>query len=218
MRRGLVVQIQWCLKGIPEQFDDYGNPTFSDIEAKALLYSGILSRAVQNNFGKTFVPAIHDAHDELSDTALNDHVNNFPKVWKSTPYISLSAGNVLPNPVGRVSVLPAWLTAAAFATNYGRTSGYVYRCWCVVSPKAVPEIASVADEVRDLNIFRKYWIFHGEGEIAAKLIVPARQIERVHKIDKNTRPLSFNNHPHPEIFNPKFIAPDRLSNLVEAIT
>ncbi|WP_199556078.1 hypothetical protein [Sandaracinobacteroides hominis] len=153
----------------------------------------------------------------MSETALNDHVNNFPSVWDRTPYISLSAGIVLPDPVGGVSVLPAWLTAAAFATNYGRTSGYVYRCWCVLSPKAVPELACIADAVRDLNIFRKYWIFHGEGEIAAKLTVPARQIERVHKIDKNTNSLNFAGHARPEIFNGKFVSPDRLSNLLEAI-
>lgn len=212
------MQIQWCLKGIAERSPGpTGGPKFGDAEAMALLSTGILSSAVHQDASNTLIPAISDAHHKLSDVALDDHVNNFPSVGHKTPYISLSAGVVLPAPVGGVSVLPAWQTAAAFATRYGKSIGYIFRCWTVVSPKGAPEIAGVSDAVRDLNIFRKFWIFQDEGEIAAKLIVPARQIECVHKIDRFLKPARFVGDRRTRVGNPDFVRPDRLSNLLEAI-
>ncbi|RYD85004.1 MAG: hypothetical protein EOP61_39380, partial [Sphingomonadales bacterium] len=145
------MQIQWCLKGIAQSPGSGGRPPFGDAEALALLSTGLLSSAVHHDSHSMLIPAISDAHRQLGDVALDDHVNNFASVEHNTPYISLSAGVVLPAPIGGVSVLPAWQTAAAFATRYGKSPGYIFRCWTVVSPKGVAEIAGVADAVRDLN-------------------------------------------------------------------
>jgi hypothetical protein len=144
-------------------------------------------------------------------------VNSYWSVASTTPYISLSAGVVLPVQVGGVTILPAWQTAADFATGSGTHAGYIFRCWCVVSPKSVPEIAGVADEVRDLNIFRNFWIFHDEGEIAAKLLVPGCQIQCVHKIGADLKPDGFFGGIGTRFDNADFVGPDRLSNLLDVI-
>lgn len=205
------MHIQWCLKGIPEY------PGFGDAEAEQLLSDGIASSALHSAASSPVMPGYGDAHAALSSQALYDHVNNYPSVGQTTPYISLSAGVVLPAQVGGVTVLPAWQTAAEFATQAGMQSGYIYRCWCVVSPKSVPEIAGVAEEVRSLNLFRHFWIYQDEGEIAAKLLVSARQIECVHKIGADLRPARFTPSGATRIDNPYFASPDRLSNLLDVI-
>lgn len=205
------MHVQWCLKGIPEY------QGFSDAEAVKLLSDGIASSALHAAAGSPVMPGYGDAHAALNKKALDDHVNHYATAGPTTPYISLSAGVVLPSPVGGITVLPAWQTAAEFATHSGTCSGYIFRCWCIVSPKSVPEIAGVAEEVRNLNVFRQFWIYQDEGEIAAKLLVPARQIECVHKIDASLRPLSFSGSKKTRINNTGFVAPDRLSNLLEVI-
>jgi hypothetical protein len=205
------MHIQWCLKGIPEY------QRFSDVAAVRLLSDGIASSALHTAAKSPVMPGYGDAHSALNGKALDDHVNNYAVVGHTTPYISLSAGVVLPSPIGGITVLPAWQTAAEFATRSGTCAGYIFRCWCIVSPKSVPEIAGVAEEVRNLNIFRQFWIFQDEGEIAAKLIVPARQIECVHKIDASLRPSNFSGRGKSRIDNTGFVPPDRLSNLLEVI-
>lgn len=42
----------------------------------------------------------------------------------------------------------------------------------LVTPKPAPELPGFAEEVRELNLFRQFCVYHHEGEIAAKLFVP----------------------------------------------
>jgi len=45
--------------------------------------------------------------------------------------------------------------------------------------EAGPELPGLGEEIPELNLFSQYAVYHDEGEIAAKLFVPARQIEYV---------------------------------------
>jgi hypothetical protein len=155
---------------------------------------------------------VKQAQDELNDSALDDHVNNFSAVAASTPYISLSAGSVVPDAsVAGFSVRPAWRTALDFATRGGRGCGFVFRCWTIVSPKPSASIPNISDEVRELNLFRQFWPYHDEGEIAAKLLVPGCQIDCFWKFDENLHLRGS------AMKNPAFVDPYEICNIVEAV-
>ena len=99
-------------------------------------------------------------------------------------------------------------TALSFATDDGQCNGYVFDLWVLVSPKAAAELPGFAEEIRELNLFSQYAVFHDEGEIAAKLFVPARQIQSVEKFDKNLNSLGKDT-------NSSFVSPERISNVLE---
>ena len=70
---------------------------------------------------------------------------------------------------------------------------------------------NVSDEVRDLNIFRHFWRYNREGEIAAKLLVPFTQIEYVAKLNSQLDIMW-------KRLNPRFVRPESISNLLEEIS
>jgi hypothetical protein len=65
----------------------------------------------------------------------------------------------------------------------------VFNLWVLVSPKAAAELPGFAEEVRELNLFTQYAVFHDEGEVAAKIFVPSRQIQSVEKYDRTLKSL-----------------------------
>jgi hypothetical protein len=196
--------IQWCLKGIPE------SSGFNSVHAKQTLSQGMQSMWIVQNGSIPMSGALQAAQQALSNVALDNHVNNYAAVRTITPYISLSAGSVVPRPSGGVSVRPAWRTALDFATRGGQSSGFVFRCWTIVSPKPSATLLNISDEVRELNVFRQFWIFHNEGEVAAKLLIPCRQIEWVQKFDRRLRRID-------SWTNQDFVDPEQICNLVEAV-
>jgi hypothetical protein len=196
--------LQRCLKGIPE------SQIFTDKDAAWTLSHGIVSRWLTHNAGYPVVDGLAAAQQALSQAALDDHVNNYGAVAHNTPYISLSAGSVTPASHG-VSVRPAWRTALDFGTRGGMTSAFIFRCWVILSPKPSAGLSSMADEVRELSIFRQFWTFHDEGEVAAKILVPHRQIEWVQKFDPGGN-LLFQHD------NPDFVDPFDVCNLIEVVT
>lgn len=126
--------IQWCLKGIPER------PSFGDTEAADLLAKGIQSNWLFNNPTVPIAQAIPTVQSMLSLSALLTHVNNYAAVRTTSPYISLSAGVVVPDTALGTRKFPAWKSAVDFATARGRTEGYIYRVWTIVTPKPSPEL------------------------------------------------------------------------------
>lgn len=203
--------VQWCLKGIAER--TIGPSLFSDQEARdAVDLNGLSSswlRGQQHDLASQFARI---SHPVLSQVALDAHVNGFGASAATTPYLSLSAGCVEIDPAsGGTRVFSALRTALDFATSGGQSSGYVFRMWVLVSPKPAPELPGFAEEVRELNLFRQFCVYHHEGEIAAKLLVPARQIASVQKYDANLQPTAFS------YVNPNFVAPERVSNVIEAL-
>jgi hypothetical protein len=205
------VQINWCLKGIAE------NPWFGDAEAQAVLTStGILSNFMVET-SLTAQDANIAAQTALSDSALDDHVNNYSKVRLNTPYISLSAGCY--EYAGRKNPAKPYLamrTALRFATRSGRSAGYVFRCWVITGLKRAPELPGFAEETRDVNLFWDFYKYHYQSEVTAKLVVPRRQIESVTKFDRNQRAINWPGG-NPILTNKDFIAPDAVSNVIGEI-
>ncbi len=197
--------IQWCLKGIPEQNN------FSDREAtNALNFNGLSSSWLRNqNAGASQFSSL--AHPVLSQVALDAHVNGFGAAAANTPYMSLTAGCVELDPtINSISVFSAMRTALDFATKGGQCRGYVFRMWVIVSPKPAPELPGFAEEVRELNLFQQFCLYHREGEVAAKLFVPARQIQKVMIFDRDL--IHVNTH-----VNPGFVPPERISNVMDVL-
>jgi hypothetical protein len=119
------MQINWCLKGIAE------NASFGDAEAAAVLSStGIVSKWMLTNATLASQQANIDSQNVLNASALDDHVNNYAKVAKDTPYISLSSGCIeYAGSTKPPTRYPALRTAIRFATKGGTQSGYVFKCW-----------------------------------------------------------------------------------------
>jgi len=197
--------IQWCLKGISER------PTFGDTEAEALLYSGIKSNWLFNNGTMPVELAIPTVQSALGLSALLTHVNNYAAVRTTSPYISLSAGVVLADTALGSRKFPAWRSAMDFATEWGRSFGYVYRVWTIVTPQPAPQVLSVSDEVRNLNLFDAAWKYQSQGEITAKLVIPSAQIQYVIKVGSDRRPAGFRRD------NTGFVNPETISNLLVEI-
>jgi hypothetical protein len=207
------MQINWCLKGIPEM-----PGSFEDADAQSVLSShGILSKWMLANAAQRSDRANVDAQNALTASALNDHVNNYLKVQKDTPYISLASGcreyrgATLP-PLNR----PALRTAVYFATSGGKHAGYVFRCWVTTALQPAIELPGLAEEIRDLNLFATFFRYHLEGEIAAKLVVPRRQVQWVLTIGRDRRPadsdwsIAGNSY----LWNKDFVGPERVSNVI----
>jgi hypothetical protein len=199
------MHIQWCLKGVAE------NPGFSDTEAIAVLDSGLPSNWLRQNATGQLDAGLIDGQRALGAIPLFDHVNDYASVGARTPYVSLSAGIVQPDGAFGFATYPAWYTAADFATQGPTGEGFIYRVWTVVAPKVSASLMNVSDEVRDLNIFRHFWRYNHEGEIAAKLLVPFTQIQYVAKLNSQ---LDFIWQRH----NRRFVQPETISNLLEEIS
>jgi hypothetical protein len=199
--------IQWCLKGITEQ-----SPAFDDSQALLVAQdSGITSAWMRNPSGRDIMTLPAGSHRALSSIALDSHVNGFGSAKGTTPYISLSAGCVELDPGTKTTTtFSALNTALTFATESATQAGYVFRLWVLVSPKPAAELPGFGEEVRELNIFRQYCVYHEEGEIAAKLFIPARQIEYVEKYDRD---LNLMWHQR----NPNFVSPERVSNVLDVL-
>jgi len=132
--------------------------------------------------------------ERLNSANLDLHINSYEKghpdypgsVKEETPFISLTAGAVSRNLFLKTNfVHPAHLTALSFASNFGRHPGecYLFYCWVVVGLTPAVEVKHLAEEVRELNTYRRFSAFQTEGEIVAKIEVPARQIHRFERYE-----------------------------------
>jgi hypothetical protein len=163
--------------------------------------------------------------DKLTDENLNLHVNHFTIIDPNTkrqfreitPFISLTAGTVERDAAAKTNIIRrARATALWFGTNFGESDhAYLYICWIMVAPRAAVGIESVAEEVRDLNTYRRYSYFQPEGEIVAKISIPDNQIKECEKwtLDRNGK--AFTRAWKHE--NRRFTEPEMLTNIRELI-
>ncbi|MFJ6677465.1 hypothetical protein ACIQMJ_40750 [Actinosynnema sp. NPDC091369] len=130
--------------------------------------------------------------ERLTSADLELHVNAYSRphptrpglVSEETPFISLAAGAVERNTFLKTNlVYPAHLTALQFASDFGRLRGdcYLFYCWVVVGLTPAVPVEHLAEEVRELTTYRRYSHYQLEGEVTAKVIVPASQIHRYEK-------------------------------------
>jgi hypothetical protein len=219
--------VQWCLKGLA-QSDAFGD----DAAAEVLKTKGLSSAWSRAHENARFLLTTESANGILSSAALDAHVNGFGTAQFNTPYISLSAGVVTVDPVtGATTRHSALRTAVKFATGEiwngrPRHAGYVFRLWILVTPKPAPELPGFGEEVRDLNCFDQFGLYNSEGEVAAKLAVPHRQIQQVTKynpdgtVDATVEWNRFDLNSDSDgagSFPSEFISPERVTNLRELV-
>jgi hypothetical protein len=209
---GLIVQ--WCVKGLSLPDDD---------TARGLVDSG--EGLVSNWWRDTGMIRRSEVPGQLTLSALDRHVNHFddpdPATGRPfreiTPFISLSAGTVERQSATATNFAHrAHQTALWFGTEFlTRPSAYLFVCWLLLAPRPAVEVEGVAEEVRDLNAYRRYSAFQTEGEIVAKINVPASQIHSCEKWiwDRSTHVLQ-RDWVHLDTL---FIAPESLSNVREMI-
>lgn len=212
--------VQMCIKGV-------GDISLGDaqdvLDGDGLICSWWRERSVA---GQGISP--NEIDERLSSANLDLHVNSFddqhPKypgsVKEETPFISLTAGAVSRNLFLKTNfVHPAHLTALSFASNFGRRSGdcFLFYCWVVVGLTPAVEVRHLAEEVRELNTYRRFSAFQTEGEIVAKIEVPARQIHRFERYDVkagsgSSASITFTG----AVQNPRYVDPYSIVNIREA--
>lgn len=200
--------VQWCIKGLALESDDAARQL---IDSQSGLVCNWWRNVGRISPGQT--------RAKLTPPNLNLHINHFTLNGFNTitPFISLSAGTVERDAVAKTNFARrARRTALWFGTDFGtKGAGYLYTCWLVLAPRPAVEIEGVGEEVRDLNVYRRYSPFQTEGEVTAKVIVPDNQIASCEKWqwDRPGRSL-WREWSYP---NPRFTAPEQLSNVRELI-
>ena len=203
--------IQWCIKGLNLANDDIARGIIDGRQ-------GILC-----NWWRTVHRITPDGiREKLTPGNIDMHVNQFHSIdpvtgrpfRDETPFISLSAGTIERDAVMKTNrARRALYTGIWFGTDFGRHRyAYLYRCWLVVAPRPSVEVEGIAEEVRDLNVYRRYSAYQPEGEIAAKINVPANQIMQCEKWDAVGVPQLVWTQ-----LNPLFTSPEALSNIRELI-
>jgi hypothetical protein len=206
--------IQWCVKGLHLP---------SDGEARSLIdqRKGLLC----NWWREVGLISPQEIRKKLTPGNIDRHVNHFTEDDPATgvpfatnsPFISMSAGTVERDVLAATNhVHRARKTALWFGTQFGQQDvAYLYTCWVILAPRAAVGIEGVAEEVRDLNAYRRYSAYQTEGEVAAKVIVPDNQISSCEKWELLSSGAKF--HKVWTQRNPRFNPPEILSNVRELI-
>jgi hypothetical protein len=206
------MHIQHCVKGIRGETTTGANDGLTWSSAVAMIRSGdgIYSNWWRNK-GTISKPEIRTV---LTESNLDRHIHDYTAFRDQTPYISLSAGAVIRDPSLLTNlVYDAVDTALFFATDDWGHPGALFYCWTVVGFHPAVAFEFVSEPVRDLLIYRGWSPFHDEGEIVAKVHIPAHQIRRVEWWDPAVSQLD----PASSWDNPDFTAPDPLLNERELI-
>lgn len=198
--------IQCCVKGIIGEVPGAGG--ISKNEAFEMATAG---RGIVSNWWRklhSISPAL--IGEVLTEANLDRHLHDYENFGADTPYISLACGAVERDTlVQRNFVYSARDTALMFATEDWARPGALFYLWVSVSYNRAVAISAVAEPVRDLNIYQRWSPYQLEGEITAKVSIPANQIERVEWWDgskSKTAPIDSRD-------NPTFMAPTALSNI-----
>ncbi|WP_370970558.1 hypothetical protein [Amycolatopsis sp. cg9] len=207
--------IQWCVKGIHLPGDD---------EARQLIADGDGLHC--NWWRKVHQIRPVEVRDKLTPANIDRHVNHFEEndpttgipFSENSPFISLSAGTVERDVLAATNLVHrARKTALWFGTQFGRRDvAYLYTCWVILAPRTAVGIEGVAEEVRDLNAYRRYSAYQTEGEVAAKIIVPDNQISHCEKWELR----GGNRKKFVKVWtqhNPRFTPPEILTNVRELI-
>jgi hypothetical protein len=207
--------VQWAVKGLSLPDDAAARAIIDDRH-------GLVCNWWRRN--EEMDPA--EITDKLTARNLDLHINHFTEpdpvtqrpFNEQTPFISLTAGTVERDAAARTNyVHRARRTALWFATEFGRrTTAYLYICWVILAPRASVEIEHLAEEVRDLNVYRHYSPFQTEGEVVAKIQVPDNQIARYEKWELDTTAVEFFRQVD-SYRNKRFVNPSRLTNVRELI-
>lgn len=202
--------IQWFAKGIRGQREgDAGDrPTRDDAFARIAYGAGIVSNWWRRR--SQITPS--EIEDILTETNLDRHLHAYATYGADTPFISLAAGCVERDALLQQNfVYSAIDTALDFATDAWANPGAVYFGWTIVGLNPAVPMSGISESVRELNVYRRWSPYQLEGEITAKIHIPANQIQKVEWWD----PAHDRTAPEQTFVNPKFAAPDPISNVRE---
>lgn len=189
--------IQRFIKGIPALDED---------EVEKILVRGILCNWWRN---VQYLPP-ENIQDRLDEDHLDWHQNRYEEKHpdynnepfkKHTPFISTTAGTVEQDTAMMTHhYFAAWHEALRFATDFGKTDGWLFHGYVFVLGKKSVELRQFAEELRELNIYTGFSPFHPEGEITAKIIIPSAQIDRAefYDLSKVDQALSQGQRPIPD--------------------
>lgn len=153
-----------------------------------------------------------EVQNVLTMINLDRHLHDYASFGQQSPFISLASGCVSRDVLlARNESHSAIDTALDFATDAFAHEGYLFFGWIVVGLNPAVELSSVAESVRDLNVYRSWSPYQLEGEITAKIHIPANQIERVERWD----PDSSVEKATDSYSNPTYVPPDPITNLRE---
>jgi hypothetical protein len=200
--------IQWCVKGIAGKAPPEFPEGLTCNEAFGLVSSG--TGIVSNWWRNKITLQPHEHAPVLNDHNLDRHLHDYTKFASQTPFISLASGCVERDALLNRNVIHSAVdTALMFATEAWARPGALFYCWTPVSPNPAAEIWSVAEAVRELNVYHRWSPYQLEGEITAKLQVPANQIKLVEWWDGSKDQIN----PIHAFANTSFIDPAPVTNL-----
>jgi len=171
------VIFQRVLKGISAQTTN--NPGLTDDEARRIVSGGgLTSNWWRNAPNRTISPS--EVPSKLTAAALQDHLVDYDRVRDETPFISTTAGTVEREAAQERNVFfPPAYTALRFATHNFSQDGYLLYAYLFLLGRKSIELEEFAEEVRDVNTYTAFYAWHPEGEIVAKVHIPARRIEKI---------------------------------------
>jgi hypothetical protein len=150
--------------------------------------------------------ASHEIPVALTTANLDAHLHRYATYGAQSPFVSLAAGFVQRDRKGKISrVISALDIALGFATKNGTRPGALFYCWTIVGLGQSVEVSSVSEPVRDTLVYRRWSPYQHQGEVTAKLSIPANQIKRVEWWDMTTGAIH-------RYDNPSFISPHLLAN------
>jgi hypothetical protein len=170
---------QRVLKGLPaEEPPERG---LTDDRAQQMVEGlGLLSSWWLNAPGGQISPI--DVPAKLTEQALEDHLSDYDNVRDTTPFISTTAGTVEVNVADATyDAFPPEYTALRFATRNFTQTGYLVYAYVFLLGRKSIELEEFAEEVRDVNLYTTFYEWHHEGEIVAKVHIPARRIEKIER-------------------------------------
>jgi hypothetical protein len=168
---------------------------------------------------------------QLTPRNLDWHLNHYDDVDPhtgqpfrvNTPFISVTAGSVERDVFfQRNLVFDPFLTALQFATQDFTTTGHIFYAYVFTLGKPSIELEEFSEEVRELNIYRNFLPYHHEGEITAKILIRAPQLERWEAYDGPAAltDLSLGRVPAPSSSsaNTRYQPPERYCNIRGLVT
>lgn len=171
---------QQVLKGIPR---------LTDAQARAILVrDGIGCEWWRNN---GLISPVEVA-EKLTERNLRWHLDRYYRIDPSTgrpfhegtPFISLTAGTFDHDRRRRLNVpKPAHKTALAFATRGFNEVGHIFHGYVMVLPNPSIPLQEFAEDVRDFHSHSRYSRYRLQGEVTAKIHVPAVRLERVERYE-----------------------------------
>lgn len=163
-----------------------------------------------------------DDYDELISPEPNDPLMSGKTYGAVSPFISTTAGSIQRDMANQRNILYSpFLTALEFATDSYRCGGYVFYAYVITIGRRAVVMRQFSEEIRELHIYTGFRKYHHEGEIAAKIGVPAIQIEKAEKYEGTKAYNDLVNGDMPKasrtIFNPDYVSPSRLANVRELL-